>query len=157
MGSRTLQKYLHQLGYRHCIARRRPFLKDIDKKRRLAYAKKYSSWTEEDWKRVIWTDEMSIKIGLARGTQDWVWRKPDEEWHPDCIDARKKPGNGVMFWGSFRWGCIGPGTFFELEEKQKVNSTVYHDQILLGPLKDMWEESFGEVDPIVMEDGAPVH
>ena len=62
-----------------------------------------------------------------------------------------------MFWGSFRWGCIGPGTFFELEEKQKVNSTVYRDQILLGPLKDMWEESFGEVDPIVMEDGAPVH
>src|SRR5262249_55031335 len=97
------------------------------------------------------------KVGLARGTQDWVWRKADEEWHPDCIDARKKTGNGVMFWGSFRWGCIGPGAFFKLEQKQKVNSSIYRDQILLGPLKDMWEESFGEVDPIVMEDGAPVH
>ena len=45
-----------------------------------------------------------------------------------------------------------------MEKGQHVNSTIYRDQILLGPLKDFWEESFGDIDePIVMEDNAPVH
>ena len=42
----------------------------------------------------------------------------------------------MMFWGAFRWSKMGPGTFFDLEDGQKVNSAVYRDQILLGPLKD---------------------
>ena len=39
-----------------------------------------------------------------------------------------------------------------------MNSIVYQNQILLGPLKDFWEEAFGDVqEPIVVEDNAPVH
>ena len=53
---------------------------------------------------------------------------------------------------------MGPGVFFDLEDEMTVNSTVYRDQILTGPLKEFWEESFGDVEePIVMEDNAPVH
>jgi len=53
---------------------------------------------------------------------------------------------------------MGPGVFFELEDGINVNSTVYRDQILLGPLKEFWEEAFGDVqEPIVVEDNAPVH
>jgi len=64
----------------------------------------------------------------------------------------------MMFWGAFRWGKMGPGVFFDLGEEKTVNSTVYRDQILTGPLKEFWEESFGDVEePIVMEDNAPVH
>ena len=35
---------------------------------------------------------------------------------------------------------------------------IYRDQILLGPLQQFWEESFGDITVlIVMEDNAPVH
>jgi len=35
---------------------------------------------------------------------------------------------------------------------------VYRDQILLGPLKDFWKESFGDwEEPIVVEDNTPVY
>jgi transposase len=48
--------------------------------------------------------------------------------------------------------------FFELEDRQKVNSTVYRDQILAQPLQEFREESFGDVEElIIMEDNAPVH
>ena len=47
--------------------------------------------------------------------------------------------------------------FFDLGTNEHVNSTVYRDQILLGPLQDFWLESFCDVDPIVVEDNAPVH
>ena len=53
---------------------------------------------------------------------------------------------------------MGPEVFFELEEGQKVNSMVYQNQILLGPLKDFWEEAFGDVqEPIIVEDNASIH
>ena len=53
---------------------------------------------------------------------------------------------------------MGPGLFFDLEKGESINSIVYRDQILLGPLQQFWEESFGDVTvPIVMENNAPIH
>ena len=63
-----------------------------------------------------------------------------------------------MFWGIFRKERMGPGIFFDLEKREKVDSIIYRDQILLGPFQQFWEESFGDIElPIVMEDNAPVH
>jgi DDE superfamily endonuclease len=64
----------------------------------------------------------------------------------------------MTFWEAFRWGRMRPGVFFGLEEGKNVNSTIYQDQILTGPLKEFWEESFGDVqEPIVMKDNAPTY
>jgi len=41
----------------------------------------------------------------------------------------------IMFWRIFSWGKIEPGLFFELADR-KVNSTIYPDQILTGPLQE---------------------
>jgi len=113
----------------------------------------------EDWKCVIFIDEMSVKIEMARHSRDMVWRKEDEKLHADCINYRKKPsGTGMMFWGAFRHGKMGPGLFFDLPEGKHINSTIYRDQILLGSLKDFWEEAFGDImEPIVLKDNAPPH
>jgi transposase len=158
VGHTTVTKAIHELGYRRCVARRRPLLKPLDLKRRLAFAKAHKHWTVEDWKRVIWTDEMSIKIGDERKDIMWVWRKRGEEFHQDCVNPRKRPGVGMMFWGAFRHGKMGPGLFFQLKAGEKINSTIYRDQVLLGPLKTFYEESKSDIpEPIVMEDGAPVH
>jgi hypothetical protein len=64
-----------------------------------------------DWKAFIWTDEMSVKVGMERSTRAyWVWRKADEEFHPDCIDYKKHATvTWMMFWVAFRWGRMGPG------------------------------------------------
>jgi len=74
------------------------------------------------------------------------------------IYGRRPKGVGLMFWGVFRKGRMGPGLFFDLEKGETVDSMVYRDQILLGPLQQFWEESFEDGTlPIVMEDNAPVH
>ena len=155
----TVRKALRELGYDHKVAKRRPFLKKLDRKRRLQYAKRHQHWTVEDWARVIFTDEMAVKIGMERHSKDMVWRKDGEALHPDCINYRKRPsGTGMMFWGAFRMGKMGPGLFFDLEAGKHINFTVYRDQVLVGPLKEFWEDAFGDVtEPIVLEDNAPPH
>jgi len=102
---------------------------------------------------------MSVQVGMECSSRVQVWRTQDEELHPDSIDYRKcATGTGIIFWRAFRWGKMGPGVTFELDNGKKVNSTVYQDQILKGPLQEFWEESFKDVEvPIVMEDNAPPH
>ena len=79
---------------------------------------------------------MSVKVGMERSTRDWIWRKTDEEFHSNCIGYQKcATGMEMMFWRVFRWSRMGPGLFFDLENRQKVNSTIYRDQILIGLLQ----------------------
>ena len=102
---------------------------------------------------------MAVKLFMERHSKDYVWRTAEEEYHPDCINYGRRPkGVGLMFWGVFRKGKMGPGLFFDLEKGETVDSMVYRDQILLGPLQQFWEESFEDMTlPIVIEDNAPVH
>jgi len=155
---RTLITALTGLSFCHWIAQRQPFLKDIDRVWRLEYALKYQHWTVEDWKRILWTDESSFHVGARSGTVDWIWRTTTEEYHPDCIDFKKRQSAGTMFCGCFRWGKMGPGMFFRTLKGSNITSTVYRDQVLLGPLQDFWVESFLDLkNPIIIEDNAPVH
>jgi transposase len=155
----TIRRALQQVGYYHRVARRRPYLNKRDRSRRLKFAKKHRDWTKEQWATVLFSDEMAVKLFMERRSKDYVWRTTEEEYHPDCINYGRRPtGVGLMFWGVFRKGKMGPGLFFDLDKGETVNSTVYRDQILLGPLQQFWEESFEDIAlPIVMEDNAPVH
>ena len=47
--------------------------------------------------RVIFTDEMSIKVGQERTSRVFVWRKKGEEYHKDCVNERKRSTGGMMF------------------------------------------------------------
>ena len=45
---------------------------------------------------------------MERHIRDYVQRKADEEFHPDCINYGRWPkGTGLMFWGIFRKGKMG--------------------------------------------------
>ena len=71
---------------------------------------------------------MSVRVEMQQSTRDWIWTRDDEEFHPGCIDYRKHAtGTEMMFWGAFRWGKMGPGVFFDLEDGKKVTSTIYQD------------------------------
>src|SRR5438270_4285686 len=88
----------------------------------------------------------------------FIWRKKGEEYHKDCLNERKRGTCGMMFWGTFRSGKMGPGFFFSVKAGQKINSIVYRDQMLLGPLKIFVDISQSRnLKPIVMEDNASVH
>ena len=44
------------------IAAKKRLLKDINKKKRLAWAKKHKQWTLDRWKSVLWSDESKFEI-----------------------------------------------------------------------------------------------
>ncbi|RPA99584.1 hypothetical protein L873DRAFT_1563371, partial [Choiromyces venosus 120613-1] len=56
-------------------------------------------WTYEDWIRTLWTDESTFST-TGFGHCPRVLRRPEEEFHPDCIDETCESGReSVMIWG----------------------------------------------------------
>ena len=63
---------------------------------RLAFCLAHQSWTLEDWKRVIWSDETSVILGQRRGTVR-LWRRSGEAYEKTCIRQRWKGFSEFMF------------------------------------------------------------
>ena len=51
---RSIEQFLHDdLGYCSYRARHKPLLTAVQKAKRSKFAKKYSVWSDEDWRRVL--------------------------------------------------------------------------------------------------------
>lgn len=99
-------------GFSRYSALRKPKLTPEQADIRLQWAKEYEYWTEDQWFKVLWTDESWVQPGRHRKVK--VTRRKGEALHPDCVEPRVQRKIGWMF-----WGCIsgafgkGPGIFWE--------------------------------------------
>lgn len=148
---RTIRKALASAGLHSRIAAKKPFLSEKHKAARLTFAKKYLSWSLEDWKRVIWCDESTFEIG-KNSRQIRVWRMAGERHHLDCLAPTFKSGrSSLMLWGAIAYDQRSELAFMD---PGKRTAGDYVEIVYRGPLLDMLPKIVG---PILMEDGAPIH
>ena len=84
-----------------------------------AYCQIRGNWLPgREWANYAFTDEMSIEVGAVFGLNH-VWRNKTEQWHEDCIGARKKQGAAVMCWGMISWSWKGPFYVWSAETKEE--------------------------------------
>jgi transposase len=60
VSAETVRRALKQAGLNAIKKKKKPKLTPRHKKLRLEFARQHQDWTEEDWKRVIWSDETKI-------------------------------------------------------------------------------------------------
>ncbi len=65
------------------------------------FAVKYQHWTEEDWFRVIFSDETKINR-LGSDGRMWVWKKPGSGLKQQHVNGTVKFGGGSLM----VWGCM---------------------------------------------------
>ena len=154
----TLKRALvYDLGMGHRIERKTPWLSKAQKAARLKFAREHISWDLEEWRGVLFTDEMSMQTGPNQG-RIYVWRYPEEEYLEDCCGATVVPGFAkVKVWGGMRYGELSELVVMpEKEGGGKLNAQEYFDVIMDGELLDFWMKSMEDVGYVlVMEDGAP--
>ena len=103
----TIRKYLHQNGFHACKVCDKPLLKPRHIKNRLEWCKERQGWSEDDWKKIIWSDESKFTLFRSDG-REHVWRRVNEKYHADRVRPCVKYGGGnVMFWGCFGWDGVG--------------------------------------------------
>ena len=155
----TLRTTLYKLGLGHRIEHKRPYLLKKQKDARLAFAKTYIHWTAEEWRRVIFTDEMGMQTG-SNGRRVWVWRYPEETYKEDCCGATHVSGfKKIKVWGGMRYGALSKLVVMpEKEGEGELNAVEYMAEIMDKELFDFWQSSMEDVGYVhIMEDGTPYH
>lgn len=159
----TVRKVLHQHGMNHRICRKKPIIGEINQEKRKVWANGVEGM---DWRRVIFTDEAAFYVGDDFG-RIGCWREPGMEHEPkDTVNKKRKRG-AVHVWGAVMYGRKFPLHFFELAKEkptkgvrrkgETITATKYCEQILWGPMQEAVNKAKAAgVDPLVVEDGAPV-
>lgn len=150
VGQYVIRHALRQEGFSRYIARAKPPLSPKNIQSRLQWALEHRHWTQEQWSRILWTDETWVTG--ARHRRQWVTRRKGEELDPTCVIDKIRKRKGWMFWGSFSGTTKGPYLFWE-KEWGTINQESYCTRIV--PLIDGWIR----LNPalVLMQDGAPGH
>lgn len=91
----TLRRLLckHGLGaYQHCAV---PFISKINRTKQLRWAEVYAYWTVENWKQVLFLDELIFCLFGSNG-REWYWRIPAEGLDPKFMQKTVKHGGGKV-------------------------------------------------------------
>ena len=84
VSNRTIQKFLKRRGYKKLKHTIKPGLNLAQKQARLRWALQFKDWTVEDWKRIVWSDESLVVLGLYRGKRR-AWRLSKESHNKQVV------------------------------------------------------------------------
>ncbi|KAK3546973.1 hypothetical protein QTP86_007443 [Hemibagrus guttatus] len=119
----TISNTLRRQGLKSCSARRVPLLKPVHVQARLKLAREHLDDPEEDWEKVIWSDETKIEL-FGKNSTCRVWRRKNAELHPkNTIPTVKHGGGNIMLWGCF--SAKGPERLIRV--KERMNGAVYRE------------------------------
>jgi len=119
----TIHRRLHEDHIHKWRATERALLTEEHAKKRLKWAREHRTWTWEDWKHVVWSDECAVQKD-SDNRQVWIFRHQNEreKYDPKNIRGRTKGGGlSQPIWGCFAGTMLGPIVFIN----ETVNTDVY--------------------------------
>lgn len=150
----TVVSYLRDLGFKSYYAVHKPALTDTHKRNRLEWAKEHVDWTPDQWANVIWSDESRFSvIGADGGVR--VLRRVGERYKEELTVPTTKFGKGgVMVWGCFWKGGVGPLVAVDgtMNQAKYIEVLSENFQPWLMELQSQHDRRF-----IFQEDGATCH
>ncbi|KIJ97348.1 hypothetical protein K443DRAFT_105805 [Laccaria amethystina LaAM-08-1] len=104
----TIRCVLHHAGYHRRVAMKVPFLTKLHKHARMGWAHLYHCYKQQQWSKIIWSDEAYIHLSDNRG-HIFITHCADEEYLEDCLVLTFKHSPvRVMVWGCIIQGRKGP-------------------------------------------------
>ena len=98
--ARTVRNYLKELGFEYAVKVKKQWSGATHHKQRMAWCTQYMSWTHDDWKDVIFSDESTFYV-LKRKNQCKIWRLEKEKFLPECLQQTDTGDGGkVGIWGA---------------------------------------------------------
>jgi len=127
---RTVARALNNCGLRAGEKKKKPSLSKKNIKARLEWAKEHKNWTEDDWNRVIFSDESKINRFNSDG-RSWGWFRDVKLLEERNVKPTIKHGGG----GLMVWGCMtskGVGYLCKIEGKmdQHLYKSILEDDLL---------------------------
>ena len=120
----TGKRRLRDAGLLGRVAKKKPYLRLVNKRKRLRWAKEHRHWTEEDWKKGLWTDESKFEVFGSYRRTFMRCRTSDKMLEEFLTPSVKHGGGNVMV-----WGCFSAGKVWDLYKVKGIfNKEGYHCQ-----------------------------
>ena len=105
---RTARNALKERDINLYTAAKKPNITATNIKKRKDWCKEVINWTDDEWKKVIWSNESSVELGLS-SRKIMVFCSQGQHYQPDCLLPNHRSGCiSVMFWGCFWQNKLGP-------------------------------------------------
>jgi 23S rRNA-/tRNA-specific pseudouridylate synthase len=104
----TVRRHLHKQNIYGRAAIPEPLVTEFNAKRRRQWCHNHKTWSIDEWKTVIWSDESCLTLFPTTGRVH-VWRTPAQAYERDCLLPTVNHGGGsVMVWAAVSWFSAGP-------------------------------------------------
>ena len=162
----TIQRYfVKDLGARAYRRTKIPKLTEEHVEKRLKFCRERSRWTEEDWRKVIFSDESPYELYPSGNPKnDIIWASERGDVEPI---EKQKYSPKVMVWGAMTSTCLSE--LHVIPQKTSVNGQYYRENILKNSLLPMFDRrrTTGPISErklpdemskmVFMQDGARAH
>ena len=148
----TIRNRLHEIGLYGRVARKKPCVNKINRRKRIAYAKMMMKKSYDYWKHLLWSDESKFNLFGSNG-KIMMWRSMMEEYDPKCtVPTVKHNGGSAMVWGCFSRSGIGNLCFIEGNMDRFLYREILRKNLLQSCQKLGLENSF-----VFQRDNDPKH
>lgn len=148
----TVRNRLHEAGYRGRAARKKPFINERNRKKRLEFARRYVNKPLLFWKNVLFSDESKYNIFGSDGRR-FVWRKKGKAFEAKNLQPTVKHGGGnVMV-----WGCMSASGVGELAIIDGIMNAERYVDVLRGNLRKSVQKLGIEGNYLFQQDNDPKH
>lgn len=146
----TVRRRCLQFGLRGCKARRKPLMTDVQRRKRIQWARQYANWSCEMWEKVLFSDESTFCL-FGNQAHTYVRRFPGEEFKPECLNLTVKHPLKIMVWGCM--AASGVGRLHIVDGM--INATKYIDilqKCMMPSAQRLFDDQF-----YYQDDNAPCH
>ena len=149
----TVRSALKEAGLGSIEKPKKPLLSEANRRKRLAFAKKYQHWTTDDWRRVIWSDESKINRFCLDGRK-WTWIRDGEQLqNRHCKLSVKHGGGNIKVWSCITYHGVGWLTMIdEILDKELYLKILQEDL-----MKTIADYGMDENELIFQHDNDPKH
>ena len=151
VSQRTIRRYLVQSGkFDSTYTRAKPFVSKKNIKHRMRWCKARRGWTEDYWRRVLWSDESPYVLRYNRA--EHVWKRKDVPWTKELLTGTVKGDKKIMVWGCF--AAHGVGNLYRIPG---IMDQYGYQNILENQLYPSIERLFPDGNYIFQQDNDPKH
>lgn len=129
---------------------KKPFISPANRIKRVQWARDHLTWTFDDWRKVLWSDESPFVLRFNQRKR--VWRTDAERHSKWCTKATVKHDDKINVWGCFAAHGVGRMYLVEgilrKEQYMKIVEEYFYPSAI---------DLFGEQECIFQEDNDPKH